>query len=218
MCTFARTETQDIYMYDDSIILRFGDIYVAEEVLNYFFVCDLAVCKGACCTKPNTAGALLSELEHERYQTHKKQLSAILPPENQNFVQDHGPSIRRDIRYFTQSLPDTHTCVFVTKTDEVANCLIQHNQKKLGFAKPHSCSLFPIRESRAIDGRILLFLEEWDECEPAFDKGEALEVPLYVFLKEALVLRFGQAFYDEIHNFVESGQLSALFPDLETEF
>ena len=37
-----------------------------------------------------------------------------------------------------------------------------------------------------------------DKCKAACALGKKLKVPVYVFLKEALVRRFGQAFYNSL--------------------
>ena len=38
----------------------------------------------------------------------------------------------------------------------------------------------------------------WKICEDAIKKGQALDLPLYRFLKEPLIRRFGEAWYQEL--------------------
>ena len=40
--------------------------------------------------------------------------------------------------------------------------------------------------------------DRWDICSAACELGKELKVPVYRFLKEALVRKYGQEFYDEL--------------------
>ena len=66
------------------------------------------------------------------------------------------------------------------------------------FAKPISCALYPIREKRFAGGLVGLNYHRWDICAPARKRGEELDLPLYRFLREPLIRRFGQVWYDEL--------------------
>ena len=66
------------------------------------------------------------------------------------------------------------------------------------FVKPISCSLYPIREKNFGNGLIGLNYNRWDVCRDAVVKGKQLQLPVYKFLKEPLIRRFGQAWYDEL--------------------
>ena len=66
------------------------------------------------------------------------------------------------------------------------------------FVKPISCSLYPIREKNFGNGLIGLNYNRWDVCRDAVVKGKQLQLPVYQFLKEPLIRRFGQAWYDEL--------------------
>ncbi|MBQ7510162.1 MAG: DUF3109 family protein [Prevotella sp.] len=66
------------------------------------------------------------------------------------------------------------------------------------FIKPISCALYPIREKTFSDGTVALNYHRWDICQCGREKGKALHLPVYQFLKQPLVRRFGEAWYQEL--------------------
>ena len=71
------------------------------------------------------------------------------------------------------------------------------------WCKPISCALYPIRERRLSHGLVGLQYHRWDVCRPAVKKGRELQLPIYQFLREPLIRRFGQAWYDELCDVAE---------------
>ena len=69
---------------------------------------------------------------------------------------------------------------------------------KTKFIKPISCALYPIRAKEFSNGTIGLNYNRWAICEPARKKGLELNLPVYVFLKEPLIRRFGEDWYQEL--------------------
>ncbi len=66
------------------------------------------------------------------------------------------------------------------------------------FCKPVSCALYPIREKQFSDGSIGLNYHRWDICECGRRKGRELHLKVYQFLKEPLLRRFGEEWYQEL--------------------
>ncbi|MCE1199436.1 MAG: DUF3109 family protein, partial [Marinilabiliales bacterium] len=71
------------------------------------------------------------------------------------------------------------------------------NEKQTGFRKPVSCHLFPIRitEYKRFDG---VNYEKLKICKPGRTCGKAMGLPLWQFLKEPLIRRYGEAWYEEL--------------------
>ena len=69
---------------------------------------------------------------------------------------------------------------------------------KTSFPKPISCALYPIREKRFSNDLVGLNYNHWEVCKDAVEKGKALRLPVYQFLKVPLIRRFGKAWYDEL--------------------
>ena len=64
------------------------------------------------------------------------------------------------------------------------------------WQKPISCALYPVRLSK-VGGITAVNVHKWDICQPARDLGKKLQLHVYQFLKEPLIRRFGQAWWDE---------------------
>ena len=64
--------------------------------------------------------------------------------------------------------------------------------------KPISCALYPIREKRFAGGLVGLNYHRWAICEGAVRRGRELQMPLYRFLREPLIRRFGAEWYEEL--------------------
>ena len=71
-------------------------------------------------------------------------------------------------------------------------------QGRCRFCKPISCALYPIREKTFSDGSVGLNYHRWDICQCGRDKGRRLHLPVYRFLKEPLIRRFGEEWYQEL--------------------
>jgi hypothetical protein len=91
-------------------------------------------------------------------------------------------------------------CVFTCYDGDSCLCALEkaYRSGKTRFCKPISCALYPIREKRFKGGLIGLNYHRWDVCKDAREKGKALGLPVYQFLKEPLIRRFGEAWYKEL--------------------
>ena len=91
-------------------------------------------------------------------------------------------------------------CVFTCYEGESCLCALEraYRNGKTRFCKPISCALYPIREKNFGGGLIGLNYHRWEVCRDAIEKGKALGLPVYQFLKEPLIRRFGEAWYDEL--------------------
>ena len=65
------------------------------------------------------------------------------------------------------------------------------------WKKPVSCHLYPIRIKEYSDFAAVNY-HKWHICSDACALGEELGVPVYQFVKEALVRKFGQQWFDEL--------------------
>ena len=83
----------------------------------------------------------------------------------------------------------------------IAKCGIEqaHQAGVIDFLKPISCHLYPIRVERNEDvGFEALNYDRWDICSAACTLGDKLQVPVYQFVKNALVRKYGEDFYEEL--------------------
>ena len=91
-------------------------------------------------------------------------------------------------------------CVFTCYDGDSCLCALEkaYRAGKTKFCKPISCALYPIRVKTFADGMVGLNYHRWKICEDAVKKGQALDLPVYQFLKEPLIRRFGADWYQEL--------------------
>lgn len=172
---------------------------VSLDVLEKEFCCDLESCRGCCCIEGD-AGCPVSEDEEKAITAILDDLRREMTPEARAVVDQQGvayfdPSGERVI-----SIVNDKDCVF-SRTDHNGwcYCLIEkaYRAGKLAFNKPISCHLYPIRLTRVGDLTGVEY-HRWDICHCGRVKGKKEKLKLYQFLREPLVRRFGQEWYDEL--------------------
>ena len=90
----------------------------------------------------------------------------------------------------------------------IKNCCLCALEKayragKSHFCKPISCALYPIREKKLGDGLVGLNYNRWSVCKMAIAKGIQENLRLYQFLRDPLIRRFGEAWYQELLDMVD---------------
>lgn len=176
-----------------------GDTLVSLDVLEKVFCCNLDVCKGCCCVEGD-AGAPVSEDECAEIE---KILPLLLPEmtkEARQVVEKQGICYLDPSGERVTSIVNDKDCVFArTDKNGWCYCLIEkaYNAGKIDFKKPISCHLYPVRLTQVGD-KVGVEYHRWDVCHCARVLGKKNHIKLYEFLKEPLVRRFGQAWYDEL--------------------
>jgi hypothetical protein len=177
-----------------------GQTLVSEDLFDEQFVCDLSACKGACCVE-GESGAPLEQDELLRID---ENLDAVLPfmrQEGIRALKENGPYTVDSDGDFVTSLVGNHgECVFVTFDEMgIAKCALEqaYNAGATGWKKPISCHLYPVRLAKLTE-YVAVNYHRWQVCEPACACGKSLQVPVYRFLKEPLIRRFGEAWYAEL--------------------
>ena len=90
----------------------------------------------------------------------------------------------------------------------IKNCCLCALEKayragKSYFCKPISCALYPIREKKLGDGLVGLNYNRWSVCKMAIAKGIQENLLLYQFLRDPLIRRFGEEWYQELLDMVD---------------
>ena len=177
-----------------------GQTLVSEELLEQQFVCDLNACKGACCIE-GESGAPLEQHELLLLEESLDGARPYLRPEGIAVIDEQGPYTLDDDGDFVTSLVGKHgACAFVTYDEKgIAKCGLEqaHNDGKTNWKKPISCHLYPVRLAQ-LKEYVAVNYHRWQVCEPACACGKSLKVPVYKFLKDPLVRRFGQEWYEEL--------------------
>ena len=180
-------------------IVQVGDVLLSSDIITEKFCCDLDECKGACCVEGD-AGAPVTLDEIGGIEA---SLDAVWPQMSaaaQAVVDRQGVAYNDPEGDLVTSIVDGRDCVFTCHEGGLCLCLLEkaYRAGRSEFCKPMSCALYPIREKRLSNGLIALNYHRWSVCAAARRKGEALGLYVYEFLKEPLVRRFGQEWYDEL--------------------
>ena len=176
---------------------------VSEEILEKEFVCNLSACKGACCVDGD-AGAPLDEEETKILAEIFPKVKPFLRPEGIKAIEEQGTHVVSDFGELETPLIDGKDCAYVIFDGKTALCGIEqaYNQGIVDWKKPVSCHLYPIRVKDFSEFAAVNY-DRWDICDPACSLGAELEVPVYKFVKEALVRRFGEDWYAELEKVAE---------------
>lgn len=172
---------------------------VSTELFEKKFVCDLAACKGACCIEGDT-GAPVSVDEIEILERIYDDVLPYMAPAGIEAIEAQDKYVLGKDGEFETPLVNQKECAYVFFDDnEVAKCAIEaaYIDEKVDFKKPVSCHLYPVRvtEYKRFDA---VNFHEWDICEAACACGDKLEVQLFRFLKDPLIRKFGEEWYEKM--------------------
>jgi len=179
-------------------MIQIKDTVVSEELLKRKFVCNLNACKGACCVEGD-AGAPLNEDELVELENVFETVKPYLPQKNIDALEEDLYTVDHDGEYVTQLVNDKE-CAFVFFDEKgITKCSIEqaYLDGKTSFKKPISCHLFPVRLTKYKSFTAVNYAY-WNICDDACNLGEELGVKTYQFLKEPLIRKFGEKWFEEI--------------------
>ncbi|MBS1559107.1 MAG: DUF3109 family protein [Bacteroidetes bacterium] len=186
-------------------MINVGGILVSDDIANVEFVCHLEKCKGACCVE-GELGAPLEEGELEVMKTIQDAVKPYLTPEGLKNIKKQGPYILDEDGDFSTPTIGGKECAYAHYDQQgILKCGIEqaYLDGKISFRKPISCHLYPIRIIRKKNLEAVNY-HEWSICSDACQLGKSLQIPLYQFLKEPLIRKYGQAWYNELVRLVET--------------
>lgn len=199
------------------MIIEIKDTLVSMDIITEEFCCDLEACKGKCCIIGD-AGAPVSmdeviELENvldEVWDDLSASAQAVIDKQGVVYTDQEGDLVTSIVNgkdcvftYYddlTLSLPDANGG---ERQCTIPNCCLCTTEKafragRTSWCKPISCALYPIRVKELKNGLTALNYHQWDICADGRRKGRELHMPVYKFLREPLIRRFGQEWYDEL--------------------
>ncbi len=183
-------------------MLIIQEVLISDDIIEEHFLCNLQACKGACCWE----GDWGAPLETEELQTLERIYEDVKP-----FLTEAGIAaietnglftFFEDARDYGTTLQPDGACAYMTFDGQgIAKCGIEqaYLAGATDFKKPISCHLYPIRVhyNREQDFEALNY-DRWDICSAACELGRKEQLPLYRFVREALVRKYGEAFYEEL--------------------
>lgn len=180
-------------------MIQIQDTILTDDIFEQHFICDLCKCKGQCCVD-GESGAPLTQEEHENILRILPEIWADLSPKAQDLINKQGISYVDYDGELVTSIINGEECVFTFfDADGVCKCAIDraYREGRIDVQKPISCHLYPIRLQEFADFTAVNY-HRWSVCKPAVALGKKEGVPLYQFLKEPLIRKFGQEWYTEV--------------------
>ncbi|MDR0769345.1 MAG: DUF3109 family protein [Dysgonamonadaceae bacterium] len=175
------------------------DTIISPDVLEEYFQCDLSVCKGNCCVEGDS-GAPLEEDEVIRLEEIRPLIWDDLSIPSRKIIEEQDVAyLDADDEYVT-SLSETGDCAFAYyDKNGCCKCVIEKvfREGKIDFYKPVSCHLYPVRVDQYKGFRAVNY-HRWSVCEAARILGKINNVKVYQFLKEPLIRKFGEEWYEEL--------------------
>ena len=180
-------------------ILDIGGILISSEILTEKFCCNYEKCKGICCVEGD-AGAPVTLEEIACIEESLDAVWSDLSASAQSVIDRQGVAYNDKDGELVTSIVRGKDCVFTCYEGDCCLCALEkaYREGKTTFCKPVSCALYPIREKNFGNGLVGLNYNRWAVCQDAVEKGTALNLPVYRFLKEPLTRRFGEAWYQEL--------------------
>ncbi len=179
-------------------MIKVEDKIISLDIFEKKFVCDLNTCKGACCVEGDF-GAPLDNEEGKMLETIFEKVRPYMRTKGISAIENQGFAVYDFEGDLTTPLVNNCECAFVTFENGISKCAIEkaYLQGAIDFRKPISCHLFPIRIKEYEDFDALNY-EKLKICKPACDCGTKLKVPVYVFLKEPLIRKYGEDWYKKL--------------------
>jgi len=179
-------------------MLQIDKSILSLDILEKKFVCNVKKCLGTCCVHGDSG----APLEKKEVALLKKIIPNIRPfmrSEGLEAIEKQGTSIIDCDGDDVTPLVNGNECAYVIFENGIAKCSIEkaYENKVIGFIKPISCHLYPIRITKYSNFEALNY-HQWEVCKPAISFGKKNGVPLYVFLKEPLVRKYGAKWYKKL--------------------
>src|SRR6056300_543722 len=184
-------------------MIEIGNKLLSSELFKEEFVCNLSACKGACCVEGN-AGAPVEKDEIEILEKIYPKVAPYLTEKGRSAIESQGTSVD-GIGEKETPLIDGKECAYtIFEPNGTAKCGIEqaYADGVIDWKKPISCHLYPIRIAKYTDFEALNY-DRWSICSDACTLGAELKVPVYAFLKEPLIRKYGPEFYQEVESAAE---------------
>ena len=177
-------------------MFQIGKTIVSEDLIEKDFVCNLSACKGACCVE-GEAGAPVTQEEVKLLEHIYSEIKPFLRQEGIAAIEAQGTTVKGELDELETPLVNGKECAYITFSENgIAGCGIEdaYNAGEISFRKPISCHLYPVRVQEYSEFYAVNY-HKWPICNDACSLGSSLKVPVYKFVKDALIRKFGENWY-----------------------
>lgn len=179
-------------------MIAIDKVLISDEIIEEQFVCDLDKCKGGCC-EDGDAGAPLEKSELAYLKNVYEAVKPYLTKVGIAQIEGKGKYLYdQEFGWVTPTINGKMCAYGFYDERGIIKCGIEqaYNDGKTDWKKPISCHLFPIRVNRTKSNELVNYEPRESLCSPACVLGKKLKVPVFVFLKEPLIRKYGEEFYN----------------------
>ncbi|SFC60162.1 Protein of unknown function [Flexibacter flexilis DSM 6793] len=172
---------------------------VSDDIAEKFFVCNIEKCKGACCIEGDAGAPLLAE-ERQILEDIYDTVAPFLTAKGREAIEKQGTWVIDQEGDFSTPTIGGRECAYALYDQKgVLKCGIElaHKAGKIDYKKPISCHLYPIRIKEYEHYQAVNY-DSWHICRDACHLGKDLGVPVYQFLKEPLIRKYGAEWYEQL--------------------
>ncbi|MGL5682747.1 MAG: DUF3109 family protein [Marinifilaceae bacterium] len=179
-------------------MIQIDDTLISFDIFEKLFSCDLASCKGVCCIEGDS-GAPLEESELQEIADNYEQIKPYMKPEGISAIETHGYGEIDSDGDLVTPLINGVECAYAIEENGSCWCAIEKAwyEGKCSFRKPISCHLYPIRITKYTEFEAVNY-NKWSICKCALAKGKKEHMPVYKFLKEPLIRKYGEDWYKQL--------------------
>lgn len=180
-------------------MIQIQNTLISDDIFEEQFICDLCKCKGQCCVE-GESGAPITKEEFDRMNEILPEIRKDLSPKALELIDKQGIAYTDTDGELVTSIIEGKECVFARfDEDGICKCVIDSafREGRISVQKPISCHLYPIRLHEYADFTAVNY-HRWSVCRPALKLGRKEGVPLYRFLREPLIRKFGEEWYREV--------------------
>lgn len=181
-------------------MIAIDNVLLSDDVVEARFVCDLDRCKGGCCVDGD-CGAPLTEEETHIIAAIYPRIKSYLPEAYIAEIERQGTHVSDEEHGLVTPTVNGGICVYAFTDDlGIVKCGIEQAYKDgvVDFKKPISCHLYPLRINSTNGYDLVNYEPRKVLCRPACKLGKKLEVPVYRFLKEPIIRKYGMDFYEAL--------------------
>ena len=182
-----------------------GRTIITDDIADKHFLCDIGKCKGQCCLIGDR-GAPLEENELPILRRNFKKIKPYLTENGIQTIQQSGCYQKNTDGGYSTPTVKGRACAYATYDEDKGTyqCGIEQAYRNgvTDFPKPLSCHLYPLRITRYENFDAVNY-HKWTICKAACTLGKKLGIPLYKFTENALVRRYGRAWYTALVHQIE---------------
>lgn len=179
-------------------MVQIDNTIISFDIFDKHFCCNLSACLGACCVE-GESGAPLENDEISLISDNYTQIRPLITSKGRQIIEKLGFFVEDIDGDKVTPIIEGKECAYCYFEGEICKCAIEKawNKKLIKFQKPISCHLYPIRITK-YQNFDAINLHSWKICRPALILGKSTQIPVYQFLKEPLIRKYGQDWYSQI--------------------